>query len=364
MILRAGTYNVNNLFRRARLFQEPGFSKKSAPVLKDISRLCTLIDRKVYTPAIKSEMIAILTKYQFDQRPSPNPWFTINEVRNKLVTIKKTGAIEIAADGRADWVGSVDLKEEVVPEESTWNTGRVIKAIGVDVLCLVEIEDRQAITEFNKGILQELKTDFGHNMSIEGNDDRGIDVGIYSRWPITSIQSHIDDTYTDKAGKQQRVFSRDCPVFQIEYRKGKFLYMICNHFKSKGYGDQGSSDRKRTKQAEQVAEILKQFDLSSDLVIIAGDLNDTPKSGALKPLMKVKGLTDVLSLQSGPRNTYISGNDQIDYLLISRPLKDAFRKCGVERRGWSKKGVASFKEVTSKATQASDHAAVWAEFEL
>jgi endonuclease/exonuclease/phosphatase family metal-dependent hydrolase len=309
-------------------------------------------------------MIAILTKYQFDQRPSPNPWFTINEIRNKLITIKKTGEIEIAAKGRADWVGSVDLKEEVVLEESTWNTGRVVKAIGVDVLCLVEIEDRQAITEFNKGILRELKADFAHNMSIEGNDDRGIDVGIYSRWPITSIQSHIDDMYKDKAGKQQRVFSRDCPVYQIEYRKGKFLYMICNHFKSKGYGDQGSSDRKRTKQSEQVVEILKKFDLDTDLVVVAGDLNDTPNSAPLKPLMKVKGLTDVLSFHSGEKNTFFTGKEQIDYLLISKPLKDAFKKCGIERRGWSKKGVPSFKEVTSTATQASDHAAVWAEFDI
>lgn len=363
MPFRVGTYNVNNLFRRARLLQEPGFSQTAAPILSDVSRLCTLIDQPTYTPAIKSEMIALLTKYQFDQRPSPNPWFTINEIRGKLITIKKNGTIEIAPKGRADWVGSADLKEEVVPEESTWNTGRVIRDIKVDLLCLVEVEDRQAITEFNKGILKQLKCDFAHNMSIEGNDDRGIDVGVYSRKPIVSIESHIDDTYVDKAKRKQRVFSRDCPVFEVEYRAGKYIYLLCNHFKSKGYGDQGSSDRKRKLQAEQVVKILSQFDLKKDMVIVAGDLNDTPTSAPLKPLLDKKDLYDVLRSHKGPRATFSSGKDQIDYLLVSKPLRSLMTAVGINRKGWFKEPT-KFKEVTGKATQASDHAAVWAEFNI
>ena len=44
-------------------------------------------------------------------------------------------------------------------------------------------------------------------MLIDGNDDRGIDVGVMTRgdFPITQIRSHVDDT--DAHGE---VFSRDC----------------------------------------------------------------------------------------------------------------------------------------------------------
>jgi len=75
------------------------------------------------------------------------------------------------------------------------------------------------------------------------------------------------------------------------------LHLLCNHFKSKSGGEAGS-DPRRQRQAERVAEILQDYDLDQDLVIVAGDLNDTPDAASpLRPLLDVAGLHDVLELQ-------------------------------------------------------------------
>ena len=68
--------------------------------------------------------------------------------------------------------------------------------------------------------------------------------------------------------------------------------------------------------------------------------------------------------------------EQIDFMLVSEALKKKFKKAGVERRGmYNLKKLTTdsggkvpveeqFKEVTHWTNQASDHGAVWAEFEL
>jgi exonuclease III len=56
---------------------------------------------------------------------------------------------------------------------------------------------------------------------------------------------------------------------------------------------------------------------------------------------------------------------QIDFLLVSRPLRDGFKDAVIERRGmFGAPGVTPFQSVTSDTTAASDHAAVWAEFQV
>jgi exonuclease III len=65
---------------------------------------------------------------------------------------------------------------------------------------------------------------------------------------------------------------------------------------------------------------------------------------------------------------------QIDYLLVSQPLANAMTAAGIERRGLfqadrltkklSTGPVQPFETVTSDTTDASDHAAVWAEFAM
>ena len=217
---------------------------------------------------------------------------------------------------------------------------------------------------FNKTILK--ASGYRHNMLIDGNDDRGIDVGILSRFEIRTVRSHIDDSFTASNGQTFAIFSRDCPEYEVILPSGKSLWMLCNHFKSKGYGSKAENDAKRARQANRAREILGRFDLTQDFVAVAGDLNDTPNSQPLATLLQTSDLFDVLGSPQlqGPRWTYQDGKDQIDYLLVSKALNQKMQAVGIDRRGIFRSDVAHFPQVTDKITQASDHAAVWAEFNI
>ncbi len=203
-------------------------------------------------------------------------------------------------------------------------------------------------------------------MLIDGNDTRGVNVGVLSRFPIRTVRSHIDDTFTAANGKKARIFSRNCPEYEVALPGGKPLWLLLNHFKSKGFGNPAVNDAKRTRQAKRVRELLKGYDLEKDYVVVAGDFNDTAHRPPLHGLLSPPDLFDVLDSPKlqGPRWIYQDANDQIDYLLVSKSLRNKLKDVGIERRGIFRKDNPHFPEVTGKTTQASDHAGVWAEFAI
>lgn len=377
MRLRIATFNANNLFQRPRVFQLQGLSVEAAKVLNDLQKLEQLLAKTSYSTSTGVSITGLLKKYEFDNSElfPEDRWFLIKEVRGRLFRVKKVGSgtnakseIELVAKGRSNWLGWIELTHENVNAVSTDNTARVIQAVNADVLCLVEVEDRHTLDRFNRLTLAKFQTSFGHNLLIDGNDPRGIDIGLLSRFPIRSVRSHIDDV-TGK--RRERIFSRDCPEFEIELPDGRTLWLLGNHFKSQGYGTQKANDAKRQLQAQRVRELLRRFDLTRDLVVVAGDLNDTPTSAPLKSLLTTPGLFDVLKspLHRGPTWTYHNGRQQIDYLLVSQPLFERASAVGIERRGLFHKtdfggNFPHFPEVTDEVTQASDHTAVWAEFDV
>lgn len=360
--IRIGTFNVNNLFERPRIMELEGFSATGKAVLKDVSDLTALLENSSYAGNVGDEIVKILNRY-FHDMPS-NPWFEINEIREKLYSIKQDGTgVVLKAKGRGSWLGWVELKKQNTNEVSVQNTARVVKAIDVDILCVVEVDDRIALRRFNEYLLSKEKAEYSHAMLIDGNDERGIDVGILSRYPIASIKTHIDDSYKSTNGQTYKIFSRDCAEYTIDIGEGRFVHYLCNHLKSKGYGTPASSNRKRKRQADQIVKILQSYDLTKDLIVVAGDFNDTPGSAPLKNLMAVPNLVDVLK-NVVPNWTYHKGSDQIDYLLVSKPIADNVKAVGIERRGIFRKNNPTFPEVTNAVTHASDHAAVFVEFEV
>jgi endonuclease/exonuclease/phosphatase family metal-dependent hydrolase len=100
--------------------------------------------------------------------------------------------------------------------------------------------------------------------------------------------------------------------------------------------------------------------------VVAGDLNSDPSSPSMEPLVKKKGLYNVnLKFPVDDRGTYGTGKKQLDYLFISEGLKKHLKAPRLERRGvFAKKKWTPYPSVQSDRTQASDHAAVIAEFEL
>jgi endonuclease/exonuclease/phosphatase family metal-dependent hydrolase len=362
--MRIATYNVENLFSRVRAMtgDDPA---KTSEVLADVATLQTLIEKPLYSDDDKLRILAILKKHKALSETGP---FFLQTTRRRLVST--TG--KLVATGRGDWVGWIEWRREVVNAAAIENTGRIISEIKADILCFVEVENRPVLRRFNETILK--AAPYPHAMVIDGNDERGIDVGIASRFPICDMRSHVDDP--DPVTKRP-VFSRDCAEFQIDLLGTKSLWVLINHFKSRGYGSKAANDAKRKRQSERVAEILKRFDLKKQWVVVAGDLNELPNSASLTPLLQHAGLRNVFDKlpASADRWTHRddatpSKNEQIDYLLVSEALWPRLKEVQIERRGiWSstkkmREKYPPLASVTGDTTAASDHAAVWAEFDL
>ena len=361
--MRIAIYNVQNLFSRVRAMMSDDPTKTTV-VLADVAELQKLIEQQAYSDADKARMLQILRKHKALTESGP---FYLLETRRKLVSNNK-----ILATGRGDWVGSIEWRRDLISAPAVENTGRIISEIKADVLCLVEVENRPVLRRFNDTILK--AAPYPHAMVIDGNDERGIDVGIASRWPIHDMRSHVDDPDPET---KRPVFSRDCPEFQIDLPGTRSLWVLINHFKSRGYGSQASNDAKRKRQSERVSEILKRFNLKKQWVVVVGDLNELPSSDSLAPLLAHPGLRNTFDKLPARADRWThrddatpSKNNQIDYVLISEALWPRLQEVHIERRGiwaYTKKARQKYPPlptVTGDTNSASDHAAVWAELDL
>ena len=103
-------------------------------------------------------------------------------------------------------------------------------------------------------------------MVVDGNDERGIDIGIFSQFPIAEIRSHVDDP----APNGERLFSRDCPEYDHLLPTGDRLVVIPNHLKSKRNGNDQASQEHRS--ASNRAHAIAVAALSrSSFVLLGGD---------------------------------------------------------------------------------------------
>lgn len=369
--MRLATFNVENLFERPAAMNLSKWSD-GRQVLQDFSQLNDLIAQKTYTAVTKKKLLTIMERNTGLLTQGKSTFMRLREARGKLVYKPVGKPHEIRFDGRADWVGWFELIMDSVNEVAIHNTARIVNAVNADILCVVEADNRIALTRFNGTVIERVGgAQYKHIMLIDGNDDRGIDVGILTRkkFPIESMVSHVDDQ--DSKGT---IFSRDCAEYRVNLPGGEQLLVMINHFKSKGYGSQSTSNAKRKRQAQRVRAIYEERRSEGwKLIAVAGDFNDTPDSDPLKPLLKNN--SDLIDVMTHPKfigdsfsGTYANGaqSGKIDFILLSPDLVKRVTAGGIERRGvWGGKNGTLFphlREITKPVEAASDHAAIWVDF--
>lgn len=369
--MRLASFNVENLFDRARAMNLDTWAA-GKPVLEDFAALNALLGQVHYSEADKAHMVELMVRLGLERTDS-GPFVLLRRNRGRLLRRPRSGGIEIVADGRADWVGSLELVREPVNEQAMRNTARVMGDLKADILAVVEAESRPALVAFNEELLPAVgATPFRHVMLIDGNDARGIDVGLLTgeAYPIGPMRSHVDD----RLPSGEPVFSRDCPEYSVTTPDGTRLVILPNHFKSKGYGGTAASNARRLAQAERVKAIYEGLVARGEkYVAVVGDLNDTPDSEPLAPL-KATDLTDAFTLPGfdtgGYPGTFGLGNaaNKIDYLFLSPALAERARGGGVFRKGvWAgsrPKRWETYPEVTRPEEAASDHAAIWVDLDV
>lgn len=368
--MKLASYNVENLFDRARVMNLENWAD-GRQVLEHFARANDILGQQSYDSQDKGELARLLIALGLE-KSDENKNVILRRNRGELLKRPRSGGIEIVANGRIDWVGSLELKESPVDHESMLNTGRVMADLDADVLGVVEAENRPALSDFNRDILGGLGGQtFHHVMLIDGNDTRGIDVGLLTKrgFPIVRMASHVDD----KLPNGENVFSRDCPEYEVRTKNGNTLFVLVNHFKSKGYGPAAASERKRIAQAERVLEIVEELSRNQQYVAVVGDLNDTPNSAAIQALIRGGVLKETWTHPNfddgGHDGTYgaATANNKIDYILLSVPLYDKMRAGGVVRTGmWPGKRPKwpAYPSIKEPVHAASDHAALWVELDI
>jgi endonuclease/exonuclease/phosphatase family metal-dependent hydrolase len=370
--MRLAVYNVENLFDRPKAMNLGSWSEGKV-ILQDFAALSELLGELDYTAARKQRMSELMIRLGLEKQDDA-PFVILRRNRGQLLRRPKTGGIEILAAGRADWAGSLELQSEPVDEVAMRNTARVIDDLKADVLAVVEAESRPVLEQFNQQILKAVGGQpLRHVMVIDGNDNRGIDVGLMTgkNYPIGLMRSHVDD----RDSKGNDIFSRDCPEYAIKLPGGETLWVLVNHLKSKGYGGKLTSDRKRKAQATRLKAIYEDLVAAGNtLVAIAGDFNDTPASDPLAALLQHTDLKDVFEHpdfdNGGYPGTYglCNAANKIDYILLSPTLFQRVKAGGVMRQGmWpgsKPKRWDTYDDLDDPKNAASDHAALWVDLDL
>jgi endonuclease/exonuclease/phosphatase family metal-dependent hydrolase len=381
--MRIAAFNVENLFERARALNQDEWVEEPGPdpsrwsagraALEGYSKLNALLRRKTYNAADKAAIVEHLRALGLE-RSDESKLVILRKNRGTLLKRPRSGGIEIIAEGRDDWIGWLELKREPVDEVATRNTARVLAAVDADIVVVVEAEHRISLCRFNEQVIEAVGgRPYEHVMLIDGNDERGIDVGLMTREGavIDHIRSHVDDR-----DGNQTIFSRDCPEFHLRLASGERLVVLANHLKSKGYGGAAQSAARREMQARRIRAIYGGLRAEGiEHVAIAGDFNDTPDSRPLAPLLgdgsDLKDISAHPSFDDGGRpGTYGNStrSNKIDYILLSPALFAKVTAGGIDRRGvWGGRNGTLwpiFPEITSAHQAASDHAAIWADVDL
>jgi endonuclease/exonuclease/phosphatase family metal-dependent hydrolase len=373
------SFNVENLFARPRAFDTVDWAANE-PVLSAYRDFNALIQKPAYSPDDKRTMVELLVRLDIYYRNDKNAirrrstqtpkwaWLRANRGKFDRQPADAGKDMEIVANGRGDWIGWAELAVEAVDEAATRMTARVIADIDADVIAIVEAEDRPSLVRLNKELLGNR---YEHVMLVDGNDDRGIDVGIMTKkgFDIASITSNVDL----KNGSEP-VFSRDCAQYEIRVPSGKLINLLVNHFKSQS----GGGGEKRRLQAQTVHGIAAKLAASRKRVMVLGDLNEGPRTADapatnLSPLFAdpLVSCYDLPAFDTGGwPGTFdtCTLRNRFDYVLFSKNVKVTggrlFRK-GLwgSRRGHDDKWPI-YDEVTDAAAQASDHAAIVVELDL
>jgi exonuclease III len=302
----------------------------------------------------------------------------------------------------ADVVSLASRQGDLVPYAITDiqrnNTAMAILDSAPDVLVVQEIENIYTLRNFNKIYLDDY---FERIISLDGNDLRGIDVGILIKRgrndiKVDGLRTHIDDPEPNKHIIRRSVpgmgylvtgaiFSRDCLELDLDVA-GTKLTIMANHFKAQDRTPK-SSNPKRQRQAERVAQLVDAAEAAGRAAIVMGDLNVPPSNTSIvgKTITAVRnhaklqdpfGSFPTTSRPPSPKDAwthYFAGDrsvSRLDYILVSKKLKFTKPDPAVDivRKGQTTQNKhytgPRYGTVGPQHTEASDHCPVTIVLEL
>lgn len=154
---------------------------------------------------------------------------------------------------------TIDWNDKILAKKVA-NAARVIKnynnGAGADIVVLEEIENLNSVNILAD---QGLKGLYKYRTLAEGDDSRGISIGLISKYPIVSTKHH--STYM----KNKKLNTRGILEVTLNVN-GKTVTVFGNHWPS-----QNNDVSERVASAKQLTQLAK--DTRSDLIVAVGDFN-------------------------------------------------------------------------------------------
>lgn len=202
-----------------------------------------------------------------------------------------------------------------------------IRALNADVLAVEEVENRGYLERFVSVFLPDMG--YRHVVLIEGNDTRGIDIGLLSRVPVGKATSHRHVAFAGADGSLRR-FNRDLLAVTLQPADARSIEMWVLHLKSNA-GGREEAEPIRLAEAQAVRQMLDE-ELGANpeaRIIVAGDFNDTPDSVSTTTIIGQE--SGVLWSAGSDLNdpsavTYNKGEFRsvIDFILCSRAMASQY----------------------------------------
>jgi len=201
----------------------------------------------------------------------------------------------------------------------------IIHQINPDVLCVEEVENRQILEFFNEAYLSGLGYDV---VLLEGNDGRGIDVGMLTREPVLGATTYRHLRFQDAEGNEQH-FQRDLLRVTLGGKAQADVYVV--HFKSQ-HGGAGADLVREAEARAAVAIIQEQRAKDPNYrAVITGDFNEVPEEETIQLFLRA-GMVD--SCAGTDKYTYNQKPylTRIDFALLTPALaKDMLKAEVVDR---------------------------------
>jgi endonuclease/exonuclease/phosphatase family metal-dependent hydrolase len=289
-------------------------------------------------------------------------------------------------ENEADRANLIRTHFNVINAEVRQFTALAIREAMPEVICLQEVEELRALRAFHDRYLRPLtRMNYRHSVLIEGNDPRGIDVAVLSRFRLPAFASfqHVRFSDLDLAPPQgssagERIFRRDCLQVTVRKDNRELTLFVC-HFKSMA-GGRARTKATRLAEATAVRRIIERHfpnPAAADWVI-AGDLNDyvetdgvTDADHGLGPLLGDGFAVNIVRDRIADpmdRWTHFFASEQsyhqLDYILLSPALAARNRDAAVRiiRHGQpfqaERYAGARFPRVGWETPKASDHCPV------
>ncbi len=242
-------------------------------------------------------------------------------------------------DSDMDRANLIRTHWNVINDETRVATALAIRQASPEVVCVQEVETLGALKAFHDRYLRRMSDhDYRHKVLIDGNDPRGIDVAVMSRFKIDSVTTHQDREGTvhhPDGDKTERIFRRDCLEVHVKKQNRTLPIFVC-HFKSMSGGRERTKPTREAEAAEVRKIIEERFaDPAAEDWMIVGDLNDytevdgTPDADhALGALLDDGFCVDMVKRIEHPHDRWTHYYDgekkysQLDYVLISPALAD------------------------------------------